>query len=358
MAETDIDMFFPGDSAYYSYSKKQPFYKRLFRLGRYPYCERCRKSVKMYDRILGLPVAEKVITELHESGIVKSLFNQEWFVIDTVTRLHDWALQPAILISLGHCETCDGPFIVYSEILGVSNNTLNLGVIFSIEVEKKSALELLEKAIDRGLIANDAMYNNAVNLCKVLGSAKDFAQITSTRQRKKAALDLAQKGMALLNKGNLEQAEETFNSALQVFKELEDRESQAMIYMQLGIEYYRRRQLDQAETLLNRSLVLHEETDNKPEMALNYGVLGTVHFDRKELDQAELLFRKALEIDTNLDNQSGMARGYRSLADVFKEQGKKEQAKDAYTELLKLSKEIGDATLIQDVLAELDRLKS
>lgn len=177
MSKTNRDRVIFIKTGYYSYVKPLPFYKRLFVKKEdlfSPYCEKCRKWVHIYERMLGIPVTDNVFYERAESEIAKSLLAKDWNVLDTAERLQDWILQPAVFIGLGRCESCDGPFSVLGEIHGkASSGTIYIGGLFTMEIETKSGLELLEKAIDRGLMANE---KKAVAFCKVLGSTKDFAR--------------------------------------------------------------------------------------------------------------------------------------------------------------------------------------
>lgn len=359
MNKMNTDKFFQVDSTYYSYSEPKPFYKRLFGLKNVwsPYCKTCRKWVYIYDRMLGISVTENVLSELHESDIVKSLLERDWSVLNTVERPPNWSItQPIMFISLGRCEICDGPFGILGEIRGQTVGTLIAGGIFSMEIDKKSALELFEMVIDRGLTTNEKMYGKAVDFCKNLGSSKDFAQVALARQRKEKARVFGSRGLWELDHGLLDEAEDHLNNALQIFEALGDRKDQAIAYRSLASVHHRRRSLDHAETLANKSLDLFDELNDKPEMAIGYGFLGQIQFDRKEFDRAESLVRKALDIDTTLDNKRGMATGYQALGAIHKALDKREQTKDAYEEALKLYKELGYLSLEKAMQTELDRL--
>lgn len=359
MNKINTDKFFQADSTYYSYTTRKPFYMRLFsRKGVWsPFCEKCRKWVQIYSPMLGIPVTQNVLSELQESDIVTSLFNQDWSVLKNAERLPTWRIiQPAIRISLGRCKTCNGPFCVLGEIRGQTDKEIILGGLFSIEINKNSALELLETAIDRNLTANNSMYARAVDFCKALGSSKDFAQVALARQRKEKARGLGRRGLWELGYGILDEAESHLNSALKIFEELGEKKGRAIAYRSLASVYLRRKVMDHAEILVQKALDLFEELNDKPEMAICYGFLGQIQFDCKEFDRAELLARKALEIETALGNKRGMATGYHALGAVHKALDKQERAKDAYTEALKLYKELGDLSLEKVMQIELNQL--
>lgn len=309
--------------------------------------------------MLGLPATENVFFELQESDIVQSLIHLDWSVLNDAERLRDWHSQPAIFVGIGRCDTCDGPFTLLGEVHGqATNGTLYLGTVFSIEIGKKPGLELLETAIDRNLLANDAMYDRAVEFCKTLGSSKNFAQVALVRQQREKAHKFGQQGMTALQKGKLDQAEENLNSALQIFEELDERKAQAITCMNLGILYINREQLDRSEILLKRSLVIFEQINSQTDLAVVYGILGELHCSRKEFDQAEQDFHKSLEIDRELNDKHGIAAAYYSLGNVYKERDERQRARETYAEALKVWTELGDRAQAKVAQAELDRLNS
>ncbi|MGY6276651.1 tetratricopeptide repeat protein [Methylomonas sp. MgM2] len=361
MSDTINVRFFQSDKPYYTYNKPLPLYKRLFfPKGTWsPYCEPCGKWVHIDYRVLGIAISNNELSELDKSEIIKRMLDQDWSVLKTIERPHDWHINvPMIFIALGRCQTCDGPLIVLGETRGqASNGTMYMGTIFSMELDKTSALELLEIAIDRNLAVNETMEDKVIDLCKALGSAKDFVQVALIRQRRKEAWAFGQRGAAALGKHKLDEAEEAFNNALQIFKELNDRKSQAVTYSSLGSVYGSLGTLDAAVTSFKSSMALFEELDSKPDLANVYGSLSQIHYVQKKFDQAEIFIRKTLELETTLGNKQGMIKAYHGLGLTQIALDKQEQAKDAFAEGLRLSKEIGDKASAKTFQIELDRTR-
>lgn len=361
MRDTINVRFFKRDKPYYTYNKPLPFYKRLFfpKGAGSPYCEPCGKWVHIDYRVLGIAITKNELSELDKSEIVKTMLDLDWSVLKTVERPQVWHINvPMIFIALGRCQTCDGPLIVLGETRGqASNGTMYMGTIFTMELDKTSALQLLEIAIDRNLAVNETMEDKVIDLCKALGSAKDFVQVSLIRQRKKEAWALGQRGSAALGKHKLDEAEEAFNNALQIFKELNDRKSQAVTYSSLGSVYGSRGTLDAALTSFKSSMALFEELDSKPDLANVYGSLSQIHYVQKEFDQAEIFIRKTLAMETTLGNTQGMIKAYHGLGLAQIALAKQEQAKEAFAEGLRLSKEIGDKASAKTFQIELDRTR-
>lgn len=359
MSDTINVRFFQSDKPYYTYNKPLPFYKRLFfPKGTWsPYCEPCGKWVHIDYRVLSIAISKNELFELDKSEIVKRMLDQDWSVLKAIERPHDWHINvPMIFIALGWCQTCDGPLIALGEIRGqASDGTMYMGTIFSMELDKTSALELLEIAIDRNLAVNQTMEDKVINLCKALGSTKDFIQVASIRQRRKEAWEFGQRGDSALGKHKLDEAEKAFNNALQIFKELNDRRFQAETYRSLGSVYASLGTLDAAVTSFKRSMALFEELDSKPDLANVYGSLSQIHYVQKKFDQAEIFIRKTLELETTLGNKQGMIKAYHGLGLTQIALDKQKLAKETFVEGLRLSKEIGDKASAKTFQIELDR---
>ena len=74
--------------------------------------------------------------------------------------------------------------------------------------------------------------------------------------------------------------------------------------------------LEQAEELYERALEFYQALEHHDGMASQYGNLGNVARFYGELDQAESLYRQALELYRGLGNQAGVASQYGNLANV------------------------------------------
>jgi hypothetical protein len=123
--------------------------------------------------MIGLGVDGKVLPDHENSSVVNALKSKDWSILDQADRILDWALQPAIFISLGRCDTCDGPLVMQAEIHGKgSDGKIYLGELFSIEIPKSSGLALLKIALDKGLLSNQKTAEYAVSLCEKLDRDK------------------------------------------------------------------------------------------------------------------------------------------------------------------------------------------
>jgi tetratricopeptide (TPR) repeat protein len=350
--------FIRKDLNFYTYDKRLPFYKRLFGGSVFtPYCDQCQEWLKTYERMIGIPVPDDALINPNQSDTIKRLLDKDWSVLRSGGPIYDWSLQPLIYLGLAKCKSCDGPFSVFGEIHGkASNGIIYFGGIFLMEVEKASALELLETAIDRDLLPSDKVEAKAIEFAKAAGSQRDYAQIALAKQRKKEAMALGAKAHTYLEQGDFDRALTSFNAALDIFESLEDIERRALVRKDMGLAHYGKGNLGEAEAQFMRALSDFETIDWKEEVSSCHGLIGSISFDRENFTQAEENFLKALEISEALNRKDLMAMAFRSLGSVYDAVGKREQAKSAYTESIKLAEETGNSDLQKYVQSEIDRL--
>ena len=257
--------------------------------------------------MLGFPVPASALPQGCQSETAKRLIRGDWSALRTAVRVSDWAFQPAIFIGLGRCETCDGPLSVFGEVHGRAHDgIIYLGGIFSIEIEKAAAVDMLETAIERDLMSNDTNYARGVELCRALGSTKDFDGLASIRQQMHAAMKVGSRGLKQLSSGNLVGAEADLSEALRVFEELGDREWQARTLINLGLLHNERRSPEQAEHSYSKALALLEQLDNRSELAEVHGLLGGVFEARDERERARRAYQEALELFRELGDADGV----------------------------------------------------
>ena len=264
MKEFDSADLIRKDLNFYTYDKRPPFYRRLFGGSVFtPYCNQCQEWIKTYERMIGIPVPDDALVTPYASNTVKRLLDKDWTVLKSGGPIYDWSLQPLIYLGLARCKSCDGPFSIFGEIHGkASNGTIYLGGIFLMEVEKASALELLETAIDRDFITSDEMEAKALEFTKALGSEKDFAL---AKQRKKEAMDLGVKARCYWEDRDFDKALTNFNAALGIFESLGNIEQRALVRKDMGLIHYEKGNLNEAQRLFMSALSDFETIDWKEE---------------------------------------------------------------------------------------------
>jgi tetratricopeptide (TPR) repeat protein len=151
-----------------------------------------------------------------------------------------------------------------------------------------------------------------------------------------------QLGIAALDSGRLDEAEDWYKRAMQIREELGLRALLATDYHQLGIIAQRSEQLDEAEDWHRKSLAILEELEDRPRTAVSYLELGTTAFFGGRQDEAENWYRRALTIFQELGDLPYMAVAFHQLGMVAEDGGRLDEAEDWSRRALTIEEGIGD----------------
>ncbi|MFA5783776.1 MAG: tetratricopeptide repeat protein, partial [Phycisphaerae bacterium] len=135
------------------------------------------------------------------------------------------------------------------------------------------------------------------------------------------AAALGNLGIVYQTRGALDKAEEMFKKALEIDEQMGNKEGMAADYGNLGIVYRTRGKLDNAEEMHKKALDIFIQIGSLEGQANQYGNLGLVYETRGDLTNAEENYRKALDIDTQMANKQGMAKDYGNLGNVYQTRG-------------------------------------
>jgi hypothetical protein len=125
-----------------------------------PYCKACKKYVPIIENMIGLPVSGEVLVDPSNAEVIKKLASDDYSPLETAEPYasnEEWITRPAIQISLGRCDNCDGPFIMLVVLHGM-DEARNImappgGLHVDLrEVDKASGTKLIKLARQRGLI--------------------------------------------------------------------------------------------------------------------------------------------------------------------------------------------------------------
>jgi len=132
---------------------------------------------------------------------------------------------------------------------------------------------------------------------------------------------------------------------------------QADILKAQGIAAFRQGDLQAAAETFERALSLAEEDDDRAceaEMRVN---LGVVHLQAKRYEQSEKELTRALEIFRGLGRRSEEAQALGNLGTLYERAGKAERAAEHYQSAAAIFGDLGEAENQQATLAALTRLQ-
>ncbi|BAZ30235.1 TPR repeat-containing protein [Cylindrospermum sp. NIES-4074] len=176
---------------------------------------------------------------------------------------------------------------------------------------------------------NQSRFREAVHLCKsTLEITQDYRVLHRLAFSKEPL-------------GEVEQAQQNYQQALELCPETDETEKAAIIH-NLAITYANRGDVDQAIALYNQVLEIDERIDNVQGKAATLHCLGIIYADRGEVDQAIALYNQSLELWERIGDVQGKAGTLHELGFIYANRGDVDQAIALYNQSLELKERIGN----------------
>jgi len=163
-------------------------------------------------------------------------------------------------------------------------------------------------------------------------------------------------GVALQQRGKLEEAEGFYNQSLAIEREVGNRVGIAQSLHQLGTVAQLRGKVEEAEDLYKQSLAIKREVGDRPGEAKTLHQLGRVAELRGKLEEAEGYYNQSLEIEREVGDRPGEAKTLHQLGVVAQRRGKLEEAEGFYNQSLVIAREVGDRPGEAKTLHQLGRV--
>jgi len=158
------------------------------------------------------------------------------------------------------------------------------------------------------------VYENAL---KILKEVDDHRAVGVT---------LGQLGTLALSRGDLQEAARRYTDALKTFRAFGEPQMEAVAWHQLGGVAQEAKEWDEAERCCRESLKLSESQNNLPYMAQTCNQLANVANRAGRLDDAERWYLRTIEIDEKLGNPKELALDYNNLAGLYLSQKRFDEA--------------------------------
>ncbi|MBI5787518.1 MAG: tetratricopeptide repeat protein [Candidatus Schekmanbacteria bacterium] len=139
-----------------------------------------------------------------------------------------------------------------------------------------------------------------------------------------------------------DKARESFEEALKLFKELEEKESIAAVQSNLGAVYKHLRDYHKSIEYYQDARDSYRDLKDKAAIAACFSQLGTVHSLRGDYDQALSYFNDALEVWIELAKKDNQAAEHSNLGTVYCNTEKYPQAIAAHQKALAIRQEMAD----------------
>lgn len=183
-----------------------------------------------------------------------------------------------------------------------------------------------------------------------------------------AAKESFDRGVALFQEGtqtSLKAAIETWEEALQLYRQVGDRPGEAETLLGLGLVYNLLGNRQQAIDSYKQAIPVYQAARDKGGEALSLYRIGKINFNLGDYQRSLDYYKQALPIYRAIADNSGIARTFNDMGAVYEPLGEYQRSLDHYNQALsfwrKANNANGEATtlnnigLIYDTLGEYDR---
>ncbi len=162
-------------------------------------------------------------------------------------------------------------------------------------------------------------------------------------RRRDQAAATQMRGLVAWQRGDPDEAERCYREALAAYRELGDREGEAIVLNSLaGLMHEERKEYDQAESLYRVALEIAKELDLTEPQAYITGNLGQLALDRQRWDEARAYFEQALPLVREVGRLDLVADDLLGLARVLEEEGRYDEALPLAEESLAILEKLRD----------------
>ncbi len=150
---------------------------------------------------------------------------------------------------------------------------------------------------------------------------------------------------------SLEMTKKYSEQALELAKELNQKENLAEAYNLVGSVYYYQGKLEKALENWQERLKIYQELGQKEQIALARNSIGVVYKNMNKYDKAIAQYQKAAKIQDEIGNKKGRAQAFANIGNIYFFFGENyDKALEYYDRSLKLSEEIQDSATIANLL--------
>ncbi|MEO1397065.1 MAG: tetratricopeptide repeat protein [Cyanobacteria bacterium J06634_5] len=173
--------------------------------------------------------------------------------------------------------------------------------------------------------------------------------MTDTNRNGPAKADLTERADLLLQQGNAQyalsqfpQALASWQSALELYREIGDRAGESKALGNIGIIYGLKGSYTEALAYYQQSLGLNRELDNRAEEAITLGNIGAIYQFQSSYTEALDYYQQSLDLKRELGDRAGEAITLGNIGIIYRLQGSYTEALTYYQQSLDLSRELGN----------------
>ncbi|NEO25994.1 MAG: tetratricopeptide repeat protein [Kamptonema sp. SIO4C4] len=164
----------------------------------------------------------------------------------------------------------------------------------------------------------------------------------TVEERKAEADRLLQQGIEQFRVSNFRGALQSWEQALEIYREIGNRKGEANSLGNLGLAYRNLGEYQQAIDYFQQSLTIFQEIGDRQGEGASLGNLGTAYDSLGEYQQAIDYYQQSLTIAREIGNRNGEGNSLMGLGNAYSSLGEYQQAIDYYQQSLTIARAIGD----------------
>jgi len=176
----------------------------------------------------------------------------------------------------------------------------------------------------------------------ISGSWEVVAQAQTNQDRKAEALRLTKVGLRQLDIGQVQEALQTFEQALVIYRAIGDRQGEGAVLNNIGLVYDNLGQYPQSLKYYEQSLVITKDIGDKAGEGAVLNNIGAVYDNLGQYPQALKYYEQSLVIRKEVGDKAGEGTTLNNIGEVYRNLGQYPQALKYYEQSLVIRKEVGD----------------
>ena len=213
---------------------------------------------------------------------------------------------------------------------------INLGIAYYASGKSKESTEFLQQALTIAQEIKDAELEKSVR--QILAEAEK----PPASPQQKEADRLLQQGIQQYQTSQFREALQSWEQALQIYREIKNRQGEANALGNLGIAYYSLGQYQKVIEYQQQSLDIAREIKDRQGEAASLGNLGIAYRSLGQYQKAIDYHEQSLAIAKEIGNRSGEAASLNNLGNAYQSLGQYQKAIEYHQQSLAIKKEIGD----------------
>jgi len=183
---------------------------------------------------------------------------------------------------------------------------------------------------------------------ELVGIYRDWT--SEQRQARAKAKGLEEQAGEARKAKDFEKAASLFAQALDIYREIDDSYSEAIVYGSYGVLYWYAGDFDSVFEYYGQALTARRAIDNSILEGRTLNGLGTANFITSRYDSAEVYYRMAIDLRRRTGDLGGLGTSLTYMGNTYAKRGQLSAAKDCFEEAAELVGNLGNAAQQMDLL--------